>query len=122
MCQPTNVTDLQAIIREGRRVMPRGGSTKPALSSPTSGSEALDLSQLRGVLEYNPGEYTFTALAGTPIQEVQAMLAEHRQYLPFDPLFAERGATLGGTVAAGLSGQGDTDMAGCATSFSESSL
>ncbi len=86
--------------------MPRGGSTKPALSSPTSGSEALDLSQLRGVLEYNPGEYTFTALAGTPIQEVQAMLAEHRQYLPFDPLFAERGATLGGTVAAGLSGPG----------------
>ncbi len=34
------------------------------------------------------------------------MLAEHGQYLPFDPLLAEADATLGGTVAAGLSGPG----------------
>ena len=34
------------------------------------------------------------------------MLAEHGQYLPFDPLLAEAGATLGGTVAAGANGPG----------------
>ena len=34
------------------------------------------------------------------------MLAEKGQYMPFDPPLAERGATVGGTVAAGLSGAG----------------
>ena len=66
----------------------------------------LDLSRLSGVLEYEPGEFTFTALAGTPLASVDSLLAEHGQYLPFDPPLAERGATLGGTVAAGLSGPG----------------
>ncbi len=48
----------------------------------------------------------FTALAGTPLAEVQAALAEHGQYLPFDPPLAAAGATLGGAVATGLSGSG----------------
>jgi glycolate oxidase FAD binding subunit len=67
---------------------------------------ALDLTGLAGLVEYDPGEFTFTALAGTPVAEVQAQLAEHGQYLPFDPPLAAKGATLGGTVAAGLSGPG----------------
>ena len=50
------------------------------------------------------GEYTFTARAGTAISEIAAELARHGQYLPFDPLLAEAGATLGGSIAAGLSG------------------
>jgi glycolate oxidase FAD binding subunit len=58
------------------------------------------------VLEYTPQEYTFTALAGTPVAEIAALLAAEGQYLPFDPPFAGAGATLGGTVAAGLSGPG----------------
>jgi glycolate oxidase FAD binding subunit len=58
------------------------------------------------VLEYDPSEFTFTALAGTRLSEVGAHLARHGQYLPFDPPFIETGATLGGTVAAGLSGSG----------------
>jgi glycolate oxidase FAD binding subunit len=37
---------------------------------------------------------------------VQAALAENGQYLPFDPPLAAAGATLGGTVATGLSGSG----------------
>ena len=61
---------------------------------------------LSGVLEYEPGEYVFTALAGTPVAQVEAMLAEHGQYLPFDPLWPARGATLGGTVAANTAGPG----------------
>jgi glycolate oxidase FAD binding subunit len=56
--------------------------------------------------EYNPGEFTFTAQAGTPVKEVQRILAEHGQYLPFDPVLVDQGATLGGTVASGLSGPG----------------
>ncbi len=89
-------------VRSGERALPRGGGSKPALS----GGATLALDGLSGLLEYDPGEYTFTALAATPIREVEAALAEHGQYLPFDPPLAGTGATLGGTVAAGLSGPG----------------
>src|SRR5207253_6842143 len=61
---------------------------------------------LRGITEYDPSEFTFTAGAGTPVREIVAALAESGQYLPFDPMLVEAGATLGGTVAAGLSGPG----------------
>jgi glycolate oxidase FAD binding subunit len=66
----------------------------------------LDMRRLAGLTEYEPGEFTFTARAGTPLCEVAAALAEHGQYLPFDPPLVEQGATLGGTVAAGVSGAG----------------
>lgn len=104
--QPFTFDDVQAIVRDSTGLLPRGGGTKPALSTPVDGATVLDLSSLSGVVEYNPGEYTFTALAGTRIAAVQALLESHGQYLPFDPPLAERGATLGGTVAAGLSGPG----------------
>jgi len=58
------------------------------------------------MVEYEPSEFTFTALAGTPIREIAGILAEREQYLPFDPTLVEAGATLGGTVASGLSGPG----------------
>jgi glycolate oxidase FAD binding subunit len=104
--QPRTIEDVQAAVRENARLLPRGGGTKPGLSTPTEGVTALDMSVLTGVLEYNPNEFTFTALAGTRVAEVQAMLAEYGQYLPFDPPLADKGATLGGTVASGLSGPG----------------
>lgn len=106
MIRPASIPDVQTAVRNHQRLVPRGGGTKPALSTARNGAQILDLSILSGVVEYNPGEYTFTALAGTRLSEVQAMLAGHGQYLPFDPPLAERGATLGGTVAAGLSGPG----------------
>ena len=64
----------------------------------------LDLSGLAGIVAYTPEECTFTALAGTRIAEIERALAAHGQYLPFDPPLAAAGATLGGTVAAGLNG------------------
>ncbi|MEZ4767210.1 MAG: FAD-binding protein [Caldilineales bacterium] len=84
----------------------RGGGSKPALSGGADGATLLDMRGLSGIVEYVPDEFTFTALAGTPVSEVTAMLAEHGQYLPFDPPLQDAGATLGGTVAAGLSGPG----------------
>jgi glycolate oxidase FAD binding subunit len=95
---------LQAALREGPRVVPHGGGTKPALSTPPDGAMALDVSGLSGIVEYDPAELTLTALAGTPVAEVQAALAEHDQVLPFDPPLGAAGATLGGVVAAGTSG------------------
>src|SRR5439155_368623 len=70
------------------------------------------LSRLSGIVEYEPSEFTFTALAGTPLKAIIAALAERGQYLPFDPPLADAGATLGGTIAAGLSGPGRVRFGG----------
>ncbi len=103
----TSIADIQDAVRAAQRIRVRGGGSKPALSNRADeGARILDLSTVQGILDYQADEYTFTARAGTPIADVAAMLAEKGQYLPFDPPLAERGATLGGTVAAGLSGAG----------------
>jgi len=94
----------------------RGAGTKPALSGSDpeirSGSNhrasILDLSRLSGIVEYEPSEFTITALAGTRVADIEQLLAEHGQFLPFDPVLAARGATLGGTVAA--AGRGPSSL------------
>lgn len=89
-------------------VLPHGNQTKPALLT-TEGAAAatrIDLTALRGIIEYDPDEFVFSALAGTPLEDIIKALSEHGQFLPFDPPLANSGATLGGTVAAGLSGPG----------------
>ncbi len=96
------IPEIQDTIKSNPRVWVRGGGTKPALSS----SATLEMQGLSGMLEYDPNEFTFTALAGTRVSEVAKLLAEHGQHLPFDPPFLTAGATLGGTLAAGLSGSG----------------
>lgn len=103
---PTTLAEVQECVLSTPRLLPRGHGTKPGLSAPPDGAAALTLTGLNGIQEYDPGEYTITALAGTPVAHVAAALAEHGQYLPFDPPLVRAGATLGGTVAAGLSGSG----------------
>ena len=98
----TDLRDLQEAVRESARVRAHGARTKCAPIQ--EGVRALDLSAYSGVIEYHPTEFVITAWAGTPVAEVQDLLARHGQYLPFDPLLAERGATLGGTVAANACG------------------
>ena len=101
---------VQEAVRGSSRVQVRAGGSKSGLHAPQEGTlpEAtlLDLRGLSGMLEYEPGEFVFTALAGTPLRTIEAELARHGQYLPFNPPLAAQGATLGGTVAAGLSGAG----------------
>jgi glycolate oxidase FAD binding subunit len=104
--QPATVEELQSMLRKAGCLLPRGRGTKPALSTPPEGVDGLEMSAFSGIKEYVPGEFTFTALAGTPLAEVKELLAGHGQYLPFDPLLVQRGATLGGSVAAGISGPG----------------
>lgn len=104
--RPERLEELPDAVRSADRVRPRGGGTKPALSSPPDSVSVLELGGLSGIVEYDPGEYTFTALAGTTLREVEELLATNGQHLPFDPPLASGGATLGGTVAAGLSGPG----------------
>ena len=90
-------------IKSNSKLVARGSRTKTGIQFPVDVG-SLDLSTLSGIKEYNPSEYIFTALAGTRIKEINLMLADNGQFLPFDPPLAARGATLGGTVAANLSG------------------
>ena len=105
---PLTIEAVQAAVGRdpASRVLPVGARSKPPLSTPPDGVTVLEMGGLSGITEYEPDEFTFTALAGTPTGEVAALLADHGQYMPFDPLLVAHGATLGGTVAAGASGPG----------------
>lgn len=81
----------------------RGGGTKDFYGGPTIG-ETLRVAAYRGIVDYEPSELVITARCGTPLKEVEAVLAQHGQMLPFEPPHFGSSATLGGCVAAGLSG------------------
>jgi len=81
----------------------RGGGTKDFYGRRTNG-QALDVGRHRGILSYEPTELVITARAGTPLAEIEAALAEKNQMLGFEPPAFGATATLGGTVASGLSG------------------
>ncbi len=81
----------------------RGGCSKAFYGRACVG-EALDVSGHRGIVAYEPSELVVTARAGTPLAEIETLLAQHNQMLPFEPPHFGPGATLGGMVAAGLSG------------------
>ena len=102
--RPASVAEVQEAVRSFERIALRGGGTKPGLAATGADVTVLDMGGLSGIVAYEPDEFVFTALAGTPLAEVAALLAGHGQYLPFDPPFVTANATLGGAVAAGLSG------------------
>ena len=57
-----------------------------------------------GIVSYDASEFLITVRGGTTIAELADALAAEGQYLPFDPVFAARGATIGGSIASGISG------------------
>jgi glycolate oxidase FAD binding subunit len=81
----------------------RGGGTKAFYGGPPHG-EPLDLRPLAGIGSYEPSELVITARGGTPLAELESVLAEHGQCLPFEPPHFGAGGTVGGMVAAGLAG------------------
>ncbi len=84
-----------------------GGGTKRFYGNGLSDADnvcRLELSGLCGVVSYEPSELVITALAGTPLTEIEQILAEHGQMLAFDPPRFGQASTIGGVVASGLSG------------------
>lgn len=102
----TTPEELAEAVQSAPRVLAVGAGTKPRLSAVASDVVKISTVKLSGIVEYEPSEFTFTALTGTPVKDIAAALAERGQYLPFDPLLVDAGATIGGTVAAGLGGPG----------------
>ena len=78
------------------------GSKVPAAEA----GHALQVDENRGVVDYQPEELVLTARGGTPLAEIQALLHQSRQQLPFEPPMIGGRGTLGGAVATGWSGPG----------------
>lgn len=81
----------------------RGGGSKRWYGGPLQG-ELLDTRGYSGVIDYEPTELVITARCGTPLVEIEALLARHQQMLAFEPPHFAGSATFGGMVASGLSG------------------
>jgi glycolate oxidase FAD binding subunit len=81
-----------------------GGGSKAFLGRTTARAQPVDTSKHRGIVEYDPRELVLTARSGTKLHEIEAALAEANQMLAFEPPHFGDSATLGGTIACGLSG------------------
>jgi glycolate oxidase FAD binding subunit len=90
--------------RAGRAALDiRGGNTKRFYGEPAVGAP-INTSALSGITSYEPTELVVTARAGTRLSELEAALEEKGQCLPFEPPRFGADGTVGGMVAAGLSG------------------
>jgi len=88
---------------DGRPLRIRGGCTKDWYGQAFDG-ELLDTRPYSGIVAYEPTELVITARCGTPLAEIEAALADNRQFLAFEPPHFGSDATLGGAVASGLCG------------------
>ena len=91
-------------------ILIKGGGSKSFYGNPFElGSDSpidLDMSVLKGIVNYQPTELVITALAGTPLRDIRQALDERGQMLAFDPPEFSSASTIGGCVATGLSGPG----------------
>lgn len=113
--KPTDARETEEAVRwavaEAQPLEIIGQGSKRALGRQVQSAHVLDLSDLTGVVSYEPAELVLTVKAGTPIAEVEDLVSENGQELSFEPLDygpllgedAGRG-TVGGVLAANLSG------------------
>ncbi|MFP5404664.1 MAG: glycolate oxidase subunit GlcE [Gammaproteobacteria bacterium] len=116
--EDTLIERIRAAHETGAPLILQGGGSKGFYGNADEG-EVLSTRGLTGIVDYQPKELVLTARAGTPLADIEALLAEHGQMLAFEPPhygefpLAGRGAegstrtiraTLGGAIAAGLSG------------------
>lgn len=102
---------VRSAAESGSPLCIRGGGTKDFYGEAPQG-ELLDTTELCGISSYEPTELVVTARCGTPLAELEAALAEKGQCLPFEPPHftgdtpgaTTQGGTVGGMIAAGLSG------------------
>ncbi len=110
--RPETVSELQDLVRAaeadstGLEIV--GGGSKSHLGRKAAGEArphlVVETSSLDGVVSYEPGELILVARPGLRLVEVESLLAQHQQHLAFEPPHWGESATVGGTVACGLSG------------------
>lgn len=102
-----NITEqVQQAVAKRTPLRIVGGNSKSFYGRDTASLKqaVLDLSGHRGVINYAPSELVITVRAGTPLKDVESVLAEHNQILAFEPPAFGDNATIGGTIACNLSG------------------
>jgi len=72
-------------LNDGVTLDVRGGGSKLSLGKPMRCDQVLDVSGLSGIVDYAPEELVVTLRAGTPMREVEALLAQRNQMLAFEP-------------------------------------
>ncbi|WP_295552843.1 glycolate oxidase subunit GlcE [Limnohabitans sp. Rim8] len=97
------INAVRQAAADGRTLRLRGGGSKDFWGQSLTG-EVLDTRAYQGIVSYEPSELVVTARCGTPLAELEAALAEKGQFLAFEPPHFGPDATVGGMVAAGLSG------------------
>ena len=107
MNDPDLSKELQARVRRAFRAQTAlrisGGNTKYFYGGEVDG-EPLITADHRGIVRYDPAELVVTAKAGTPLAELESKLEAHGQMLGCESPHFGQSATVGGMVAAGLSG------------------
>ncbi len=94
---------IRAASAAGTPVCLRGAGSKDWYGQTPQG-EVLDTRAYCGVVAYEPTELVITVRCGTPLAEVEALLAQHGQMLAFEPPRFSAASTIGGVVASALSG------------------
>jgi glycolate oxidase FAD binding subunit len=95
---------LGAASAAGRAVVPWGSCTRQHIGRPPQRYDiALSTAGLQRIIEHSPPDLVVTVEGGARLGDVQAELARHGQWLPWDPPCAEE-ATIGGLLASGASG------------------
>jgi glycolate oxidase FAD binding subunit len=105
---PASVQEMQEVLgfaaKRELSVMPAGAGTKLGIGNlPQKIDVVLATTRLNSVVEYEPADLTVTVESGIRLAVLQAVLAQHQQYLALDPPSADR-CTLGGIVATNASG------------------
>lgn len=103
---PTDVAEASAVLTDSTGpVQIRGaGTANDWAGQPTPAERVLDTTSLTGVLAHNPSDMTVSVLAGTPLRELNTLLAEHGQRVALDAARVAEGASVGGLVATADAG------------------
>ncbi|HLQ89143.1 MAG TPA: FAD-binding protein [Xanthobacteraceae bacterium] len=113
--KPDKMPQVEEAVRwaltHGKALEVLGAGSKRAIGRPAQTDLTLDLSGLTGMLLYEPDELVLSARAGTPLAEIEAMVAASGQELAFEPMSfgallgaPSGGPTIGGVIAANVSG------------------
>ncbi len=105
---PASVQELQDVLRFASKktlaIIPAGAGTKLGIGNlPEKVDIVLATTRLDSVVEYEPADLTVTVESGIRLAALQAVLAQHRQYLALAPPHSDR-CTIGGVVSANASG------------------